>query len=113
ATLTPNSPKPLSPAPDSAGSCRVHVSPDRAKIQATPSPFAPPAAAPISAVFPSEEREVLMPNLPPASPPPVSFAPCWTHAPPERTNTHAAPRSPLSLGPPTSAVLPSPDTATL
>src|ERR1700726_1362402 len=53
-----------------------------------------------------------MPNGP-TSPPPVSFEPCCVHVEPERVNTHAAPSLLLSLSPPTSAVFPSPESATL
>ena len=42
----------------------------------------------------------------------MSFGPCWLHTPPERVNTHAAPSSSLSPGPPISAVLPSAESAT-
>src|SRR5262249_27196638 len=51
-------------------------------------------------------------QLAPAAPSPLSFGPCWLHTLPLRVNTHAAPIAPLSPGPPTMAVLPSPDSAT-
>jgi hypothetical protein len=41
------------------------------------------------------------------------LAPCWVQTPPERVNTHAAPRKPLSARPPISAVWPSADSAAL
>jgi hypothetical protein len=69
---------------------------------------------PISAVRPPPESATLPPNAPfPTSPPPVSFAPCWTHAVPERPNAQAAPLTGSSLGPPIRAVLPSAESATL
>ena len=52
---------------------------------------------------------------------PTSMSPCWLHAPPLRVNTHTAPllmctvvfvSDVSSPGPPTIAVLPSPDSAT-
>ena len=42
---------------------------------------------------------------------PTSLLPCWVHTPPLRVNTHAAPARELSPGPPTTAVLPSADSA--
>src|SRR5438874_55035 len=67
---------------------------------------------PMSAVLPSEESATLEPSLgAPLAPTPVSFDPCWVQVEPERVNTHAAPGP--SSGPPTSAVLPSEDSATL
>src|SRR5271168_4922509 len=46
------------------------------------------------------------------APAPTSLSPCWLHAPLPRVNTHAAPAPELSPGPPTTAVLPSADSAT-
>src|SRR6266446_2439004 len=46
------------------------------------------------------------------APLPTSLLPCCVQTPPLRVNTHAAPVVLLSLGPPTMAVLPSPDRAT-
>ena len=43
---------------------------------------------------------------------PTSLSPCWLQTPPLRTNTQVAPAVLSSLGPPTIAVLPSPDSAT-
>src|SRR5262245_20790420 len=48
----------------------------------------------------------------PTAPLPTSLFPCWAHTPLALVNTHAAPRLLLSLGPPTMAVLPSPDSPT-
>ena len=61
---------------------------------------------PSSASLPSAESATLLPNSPaPASPLPLSFAPCWAHVVVVRRKTHAAPTPglPLSLGPPISA----------
>ena len=70
--------------------------------------------APTSAVLPSEDSATLLPKKGmPTTPAPVSFSPCWVQVEPERVNTHAAPRSPLSPHPPIRAVLPSEDSATL
>src|SRR5207249_3623220 len=68
---------------------------------------------PTSAVFPSADSAVLMPNSTlPTSSPLVSLGPCCDQLPPARTNTHAAPAPALSTGPPISAVLPSAETET-
>src|SRR5262249_27448658 len=48
----------------------------------------------------------------PTAPPPTSLFPCWAHTPLLVVNTHAAPTLLLSPGPPTMALLPSPDSAT-
>ena len=45
------------------------------------------------------------------APVPTSLLPCWVHTPPARVKTHVAPTPLLSPDPPTSAVLPSEDTA--
>ena len=113
ATLEPNCPAPVSPEPVSFDPCWVQVEPERVNTHAAPTP---PLSAepPISAVPPSSDSATLAPNLPaPVSSEPVSFDPCWVQVEPERVNTHAAPRPPLSAGPPISAVLPSPDSDTL
>src|SRR2546430_8354620 len=64
-------------------------------------------------MLPSEESATPAPNSAraPISSAPVSFEPCWVQVEPERVNTHAEPGP--SSGPPTSAVLPSEDSATL
>src|ERR1700740_3514900 len=65
-------------------------------------------------MLPSDERATLKPNRPrPLSLAPVSFGPCWLQVGPERVNTHAAPMRVSSPSPPTSAVLPSDESATL
>src|SRR6516165_7140320 len=62
------------------------------------------------ALFPSAESETENPCSPlgSAASMPTSFD-CCLHTPPERAYTHAAPAPPLSLLPPTMAVLPSPE----
>ena len=65
-------------------------------------------------MFPSADSATLKPNPPaPVSPVPVSLPPCCVQVEPVRVNTHAAPRLPLSPGPPIRAVFPSADSATL
>ena len=63
-------------------------------------------------VFPSPDSATEEPWNEATAPVPTSLLPCWLHAPPERVNTHAAPALPLSFGPPTMTVFPSPDSAT-
>src|SRR5208282_670979 len=48
----------------------------------------------------------------PTAPVPTSLLPCWVHTPPLWVKTHTAPMSVLSPGPPTTAVVPSADSAT-
>src|SRR5262249_59633036 len=86
---------------------------------AAPSPLLSPGP-PISAValLSDPARATLEPNWPGdagllTSAPPVSLDPCWVQVEPVRVNTHAAPRPLLSPGPPTSAVLPAAESATL
>src|SRR5215218_6127472 len=82
------------------------------KAQAAPVPLLS-RQAPISAVAPSAESATLVPNSPsPAPSSGVSFGPCWVQVDPERKNSHAAPLVLLSAKPPTSAVLPSAESAT-
>ena len=72
------------------------------------------AGPPTSALFPPTDSATPWPNLAaPVAPSPVSFGPCWTQLPPEKAKTHAAPTLPSSSGAPTSAVVPSADSATL
>ena len=110
----PNAAPAVAPAPVSLAPCWLHVEPDRVNTHAAPAPVAPSKSPPMRAVLPSADRATLDPNAAPAvAPPPVSFGPCWLQLPPDRVNTHAAPLARLSLSPPTSAVLPSDDSATL
>src|ERR1019366_270900 len=64
---------------------------------------------PTMAVLPSPERDTEAPcnRNDPCAPEPTSLAPCWVQTPPLLVQTHAAPTKPLSLTPPTMAVLPS------
>ena len=64
-------------------------------------------------VWPSPDSATEDPSLAtPELPAPTSLAPNWVQAVPIRVNTHAAPRKELSSRPPTSAVLPSAESAT-
>src|ERR1700722_1679990 len=87
----------------------VQVDPERVKIHATPE-----LSAPIKAVFPSAESATLLPKSRKfVTPVPISFGPCCVQVDPARVNSHAAPTPELSARPPTKAVLPSADNATL
>src|SRR3954470_22976931 len=87
--------------------------PERVKTHAAPRSASSPSP-PIRAVLPSPDSATLSPNAPVSTwPLPVSFAPCCVQLPPERVKTHAAPTRESSDGPPTSAVVPSGDSATL
>jgi hypothetical protein len=71
---------------------------------------------PTIAVLPSLDSATEVPwRASPTAPVPISFSPCWVQRPwLLRVKTHAAPgpMPGLSLGPPTMAVLPSPESAT-
>src|SRR5271157_4983912 len=68
---------------------------------------------PASAVRPSADSATEQPCVAfPTALLPTSLSPCWVHTPPERVNTQAAPAPPLSPGPPTTAMLPSAESAT-
>ena len=94
--------------------CWVHVLPVRVNTHAAPTLLLS-LWPPISAVLPSlEDSATLKPNsASPLSSLPVSFAPCWVHVFSERVNTHAAPVSLLSPGPPINAYSPPDESATL
>src|SRR6516165_9419437 len=65
------------------------------------------------AVLPSSDIATEKPwTALPTAPVPTSLLPCWFQTPPLRVKTHVAPACELSLGPPTTAVLPSSDSAT-
>src|SRR6516165_10724508 len=65
------------------------------------------------AVLPSSDIATEKPwTALPTAPVPTSLLPCWFQTPPLRVKTHVAPACELSLGPPTTAVLPSLDNAT-
>src|SRR5271170_259109 len=71
------------------------------------------AGPPKMAVLPSTDRATELPcSKAPTAPVPVSLPPSWVQTPPLLAKTQAAPRPPLSLGPPEMAVLPSADRAT-
>src|SRR5450830_1504687 len=66
---------------------------------------------PTMAVLPSAERDTETPWLAvPTAPEPTSLVPCWVQTPALLVQTHAAPATLLSPGPPTMAVLPSAET---
>jgi hypothetical protein len=118
ATLTPKSSSSLfAPRPVSFALCCLQVECERVKSHTAPARSRPGSsfiAAPMSAVSPSEESARPSPKLPlPASPAAVSFGPCCVHLEPERVKAHTAPSCPPALPPPTSAVLPLPDSARL
>src|SRR5215831_1439777 len=65
-------------------------------------------------MLPRDESDTATPNWgEPLAPAAVSFDPSWVQVEPERLNSHTAPASPSSSGPPISAVFPSEDSATL
>ena len=113
ATLLPWKAAPTAPVPTSFAPCWVQVVPERVNTHTAP---APPLSSkpPTSAVLPSDDSATLLPwKAAPTAPVPTSFAPCWVQVVPERVNTHTAPASTSSAEPPTSAVFPSDDSATL
>src|SRR5580765_1605784 len=111
ATDCPWCPAPTAPVPTSFAPCCVHVVPLYVYTHAAPLP-ALSSGPPTMAVLPSAESATELPCLaPPAAAPPTSFAPCCSQLP-RRTNTQTAPAPLLSSGPPTMAVLPSPESAT-
>src|SRR3984893_1930492 len=114
ATDMPCRAAPTAPLPTSFLPCCVHTSPLRMNTKA-------PSArhAPTMAVLPSAESATDIPwpkdkggSPGPEAPVPTNFLPCCAQTPPLRLKTQAAPVVLLSLGPPTMAILPSPDSAT-
>src|SRR6516225_9793657 len=115
---------PTAPLPTSLFPCWLHTPPLRVNTHAAPTAPAvvkQPAGEALShgpptmAVLPSPDSATETPwstSEGPTAPVPTSLFPCWVHTPPLRVNTHTAPALPLSYGPPTMAVLPSPDSAT-
>src|SRR5262249_25870394 len=61
---------------------------------------------PRTAVLQDSATEAPCWTLDPTAPVPTSLLPCWLHTPPLRVNTQVAPALPLSIRPPTRAVLP-------
>src|SRR5271165_3409232 len=105
---------PAAPVPTSFSPCCIQTPPLRVNTH-TASACHPPTMA----VFPSADSATDIPwpsgnGGSPAryTPVPTSLLPCCVQTPPLRVNTHAAPVVLLSLGPPTTAVLPSADRAT-
>src|SRR5205807_849208 len=90
----------------------LQAEPERVNTHAAPKPPSS-KGAPTSAVLPSADKATLSPNEPlPLSPAPVSLV-SSIHLDPRRMNTQAAPTSSPSLGPPTKAMLPFDERATL
>src|SRR5262249_55030062 len=95
----------------------------RVKTQTAPAPELLPAlelslGPPTMAVLPSADSATEVPCWAlPIAPVPTNLLPCWLQTPPLRVKTQAAPTPELlpalklSSGPPTMAVLPSPDSA--
>src|SRR3954454_5496156 len=110
---------PTASLPTSFGPCCTHsttVPPRvktslRAKTQAAPTPLLSPGA-PSMAVLPSADRVTTPCAAAPTEPLPTSLGPCSVHTPFWRTKIQAAPMPLLSPVPPTTATLPSADSAT-
>src|ERR1019366_4027895 len=98
---------PTAPEPTSLVPCWVQTPPLLVQTHAAPAPLS--GIPPMMAVLPSPERDTEAPcnRNDPCAPEPTSLAPCWVQTPPLLVQTHAAPTKPLSLTPPTMAVLPS------
>ncbi len=92
-----------------APSC-VQAAPFRVNVQTAPA-YELSAGPPIAAVLPSADSDVPTPKYIWPATLPVNLA-CCDQLEPLRVKTHAAPAWALSAKPPTSAVLPSPDSAT-
>src|SRR5262245_21814425 len=104
--------KPTVPVPTSLSPCCVQTPPLRVATHAAPvralSPGPPPRA-----VLPSADSAAEVPSAEVgAAPSATNLPPCCVHTLPLRVNTHPAPVLPSSASPPTSAVLPSADSAT-
>src|SRR4029077_10853217 len=110
-TPKPNSPRSAPSVRPSLLPSWVQVEPERVKPHAAPA-WPSSSGPPTSAVSPSAESATLAPKRAlPDAPAPVSSA-CCVQVEPERVKTHAAPAPALSSGAPTSAVLPSAESAT-
>src|ERR1017187_9962814 len=98
---------PDAPDPTSLVPCWLQTPPVLVQTHAAPAlplSFSPPTMA----VLPSAERDTEEPcRAFPTAPEPTSLVPCWVQTPPLLVQTHAAPAPPLSIYPPTMAVLPS------
>jgi hypothetical protein len=109
----PNVALPVAPPATSFAPCWFQAEPERVNTHAAPL-LALSLRPPTSAVPPSAESATLEPKAAlPAAPLPVSLLPCWLQVEPERVKIHAAPLFPSSPEPPTSAVVPSAESATL
>src|SRR5262249_16947724 len=98
--------------PTSLVPCCVQTPPLRVNTHAAPVPELS-CGPPTRAVLPSADSATELPCMAvPVLSLAISFEPCCVHTPPLRVHTHTAPMAALSCGPPTTAVLPSPDSAT-
>src|SRR5580704_130299 len=104
----------IAPLPCSLPPSWLQVLPERVNIHAAPSKEASPGPPSIN-VLPSPESPTQLPcsRKVPVLPVPISLPPCWFQVPPERVNTHVAPKLLLSPGPPSTSVFPSLETATV
>ena len=103
---------PTAPLPASLLPCCDQTPPLRVNTHTAPAARLS-VCPPTIAVLPSAEIATEMPwRAAPTAPLPTSLPPCCDHAPPLRTNTHAAPAPELSEGAPAIAVSPSAEIAT-
>jgi hypothetical protein len=123
ATEFPWSADPAASLPISLPRCRVQTLPLRVNIHAAPTLTVTvlllSAGPPTMAVLPSADSPTDQPCLAaPTASLPISLPPCWVQMPLLRVKTHVAatpqpqPRSKLSEGPLSMAILPSADSAT-
>src|SRR5271167_2061305 len=103
---------PTAPVPTSLLPCWVQTPLLRVKTHTAPAtPLSP--RPPTKALLPSAESATEKPRLAvPTAPVPTSLSPCWVQTPLLLVKTHTAPASELSPTPPTTAVLPSAESAT-
>src|SRR6516165_3977745 len=111
ATEEPWTALPTAPVPTSLLPCWLQTPPLRVNTHAAPARELSPGP-PTTAVSPSSDSATDQPCAAPTAPVPTSLLPCWVQTPPLRVKTQAAPACELSPGPPTMAVVPSPDSAT-
>src|SRR5207249_196095 len=112
ATDSPCSAIPTAPVPTSLLPCWVQTPLLLVKTHTAPANELSPSP-PTKAVLPSAESATEKPCLAvPTAPVPTSWLPCWVQTPLLLVKTHTAPASQLSLSPPTTAVLPSAESAT-
>src|ERR1017187_1449545 len=97
------------PEPTSLVPCWIQTPPLLVQTHAAPTGLLS-AHPPTMAVSPLAERDTKLPcRAFPTAPEPTNLFSCWIQTPPLLVHTHAAPACPLSMGPPTMAVLPSAD----